>query len=110
MATCIVDNTLRLFLARCDPSSSYSHVLKNLSKSENLVDVTLNTYLMATRWDFKLCCAASRLLYDLMCCLEMEQIYAETVSDRQHEKPLAKKPLFTLHTSHIEVHSTVQST
>ena len=38
---------------------------------------------MATRWDFKLCCVASRLLFDIMCCLEMEQIYAETVSKMQ---------------------------
>ena len=56
-------------------------MLKSLSKSENLVEVILNTYLMATRWDFKLCCVASRLLFDLICCLEMEQIYQETVSN-----------------------------
>ena len=51
---------------------------------------------MATRRDFKLCCAASRLLFNLMCCLEMEQIYAETVSNTQQEKYLVKKPSFVL--------------
>lgn len=71
---------LLLFLARSDPTSTYAHVLKCLSKSEELVDVILNTYLMAVQWDFKLCCVASRLLFDLICCLEMEQIYSETVS------------------------------
>jgi hypothetical protein len=35
---------------------------------------------MAARWDFKLCCVATRLLFDLICGLEMEQIYQETVS------------------------------
>ncbi len=69
-----------LFLGRSDPSCTYAHVLKSLSKSENLVGVILHTYLMATRWDFNLCCVASRLLFDLICCLEMEQIYQETVS------------------------------
>ncbi|CAB3993233.1 DDB1- and CUL4-associated factor 1 isoform X1, partial [Paramuricea clavata] len=64
--------------ARSEPNCTYAHVLKSLSKSENLVDVILNTYLMATRWDFKLCCVATRLLFDLICGLEMEQIYQET--------------------------------
>lgn len=68
------------FLARSDPDCTYAHVLRSLGKSENLVEVILNSYLMATRWDFKLCCVASRLLFDLICCLEMEQIYQETVS------------------------------
>ncbi|XP_028407951.1 DDB1- and CUL4-associated factor 1-like [Dendronephthya gigantea] len=63
---------------RNDPFCTYAHVLKCLSKSDNLVEIILNTYLMAPRWDFKLCCVASRLLFDLMCCLEMEQIYQET--------------------------------
>ena len=69
-----------VFLGQNDPFCTYAHVLKCLSKSDNLVEIILNSYLMAPRWDFKLCCVASRLLFDIMCCLEMEQIYQETVS------------------------------
>lgn len=74
-----------MFLVRNDPDSTYGHILKNLTKDETFVDVVVNSYVMVPREDFQLCCAATRLLCDIMCYVESEEIYQETVSSSLFE-------------------------
>ena len=66
---------------RHDPDSTYGHILKNLTKNETFIDVIVNTYInVASDEDFELCCSATRLLFNMICGLESEDIFQETVS------------------------------